>query len=79
VPIAKAEAEYLRPMQTGDKIRVQVIPRRLSENSFELRYEMFRPGPPEKRLAVLRTEHVCIATATRERKALPSALAKWID
>jgi 1,4-dihydroxy-2-naphthoyl-CoA hydrolase len=79
VPIAKAEAEYLRPMQTGDKIRVQVIPRRLSENSFELRHEMFRVGPPEKRLAALRTEHVCIASALRERKPLPPALARWVD
>ena len=79
VPIAKSEAEYQRPMQTGDKIRVQVTPRRLSENSFELRYEMFRLGPSEKRAAVLRTEHVCIATAGRTRLPLPPALASWVD
>ena len=79
VPIAKAEADYHRPMQTGDKIRVEVTPRRLSENSFELRYEMWRLGPPQKRAAILRTEHVCIASATRERQALPAALAEWVD
>ena len=79
IPIAKSEAAYQRPMQTGDKIHVTVTPRRLSEDSFELRYEMFRFGPPEKRTAVLRTEHVCIATAGRARLPLPPALARWVD
>jgi 1,4-dihydroxy-2-naphthoyl-CoA hydrolase len=79
VPIAKAEAHYLRPMQAGDKIRVTVVPLRLSENSFELKYEMVRLGPPEKKAAVMRTEHVCISTPGRERKALPPLLAQWID
>ena len=79
VPIAQAEAKYLRPMQAGDKIRVSVTPRRLSDDSFELKYEIFRTGPSEKRTAVLRTEHVCIATPSRERKALPPALASWVD
>jgi 1,4-dihydroxy-2-naphthoyl-CoA hydrolase len=78
VPIAKSEAEYLRPLACGDKLRVSVAPKALSENSFEIRYELFRLAPVEKRAAVLRTEHVCIDSKVRGRKALPDALAAWV-
>ena len=79
VPIAKSEAEYLRPLVCGDKLRVTVTPILLTAHSFELRYELFRLGPPEKLAARIRTEHVCIASATRERHPFPPALATWIQ
>lgn len=84
VPIAKSEASYLRPLACGEKIRVEVTPRRLSENSFALEFALWKlPAPGsasgEKRAAVARTEHVCISSATRERQALPAALAAWVD
>ena len=84
VPIAKSEASYLRPLACGEKIRVEVTPRRLSENSFALEFAIWKLPPPgssagDKRAAVARTEHVCISSATRERQALPAALAAWVD
>ena len=84
VPIAKSEASYLRPLACGEKIRVEVTPRRLSENSFALEFAIWKlPSPGssagDKRAAVARTEHVCISSATRERQALPAALAAWVD
>jgi 1,4-dihydroxy-2-naphthoyl-CoA hydrolase len=78
VPIAKSEAEYLRPLAVGDRIRVVVTPRGLSENSFTLAFELTRVGPPAKLAGRARTEHVCIATVTRQRVALPIALAAWV-
>ena len=78
VPIAKSEAEYLRPIACGDKLSVSVQPKALSGNSFEIRYEITRLGPPAKCAARVRTEHVCIDSATRARKALPDALVAWI-
>lgn len=84
VPIAKSEASYLRPLACGEKIRVEVAPRRLSDNSFALEFSIWKlpaTGSPagDKRAAVARTEHVCISSATRERQALPAALAAWVD
>ena len=84
VPVAKSEVSYLRPLACGEKVRVELTPRRLSENSFALEFTMWKqaaPGStaPEKRAAVARTEHVCIASATRERHPLPPALATWVD
>lgn len=78
VPISKSEAAYLRPLSCGDAVTVTVTPRALSEDSFEIAYEIHRQGPPSKCAARVRTEHVCIDPATRSRMRLPDALAGWI-
>lgn len=78
VPIARSEAEYLRPISCGDKLSVSVNPKMLSENSFEIHYMITRLGPQAKCAARARTEHVCVDSATRARKALPGPLLDWI-
>jgi len=78
VPVSRSEAEYRRPLQCGDRIRVALAPKMLSENSFEIRYEITRLTGGEKNAARLRTEHVCIDSASRARKPVPAALAAWI-
>lgn len=79
VPIARSECDYLRPLHPGDKLRVTVTPVALTAESFALRYEIFRLGPPEKLAARARTEHVCTAANQRSRQPLPPALAAWVD
>jgi 1,4-dihydroxy-2-naphthoyl-CoA hydrolase len=78
VPIAKSEAEYLRPISCGDKLEVTVKPKALSENSYEIRFELMRLGSPAKCAARIRTEHVCIDSGTRARKVLPHPLSAWV-
>jgi 1,4-dihydroxy-2-naphthoyl-CoA hydrolase len=78
VPVAKSEASYLRPLACGDKVRVEVTPKALSENSYALDCVVWKQGTAEKRAAVIRTEHVCISSETRERLPLPSNLAAWV-
>lgn len=78
VPVAKSEASYLRPLACGEKVRVEVAPKQLSENSFALDCTIWKQGPAEKRAAVVRTEHVCISSKTRERLPLPAGLAGWV-
>jgi 1,4-dihydroxy-2-naphthoyl-CoA hydrolase len=80
VPISRSEASYLRPLVCGDRVSVEVRPTRLSENAFALDFMMMKLGPAgAKRAAVVRTEHVCITPATRERTPLPAPLVAWID
>ena len=67
VPITRCECDYLRSLHPGDKLRITVAPAPLTADSFELRFEIFRLGSPEKLAARARTEHVCIAAATRAR------------
>ena len=79
VPIAKSEAEYLRPLRAGEKLRISVTPERFSENSYAIRFEIHKLGPPEKLAARIRTEHVVTSPAKRERVALPPGLAAWVS
>src|ERR1039457_3685406 len=44
IPVAKSEAEYLRPISCGDRLRVSVRPNLLSEHSFEIHFEITRLG-----------------------------------
>ena len=77
VPIAKSDASYLRPLQVGDKVSVSVAPTPLSEDTYEIRYEIVRLKAPQKVAGRARTEHVCIDPKSRARLALPPALAAW--
>jgi len=78
IPITKSEAEYLRPLACGDKVRVTVRPESLTEDTYAVRYEVARLGPVEKLAARVRTEHVCVATQSRARRSLPPQLAAWV-
>jgi len=79
VPVSKSEATYLRPLECGDKLRIEVAPRALSENSYAIDYVIWKLGAAEKRAAVIRTEHVCISSKTRERLPLPAPVAAWVQ
>jgi len=78
VPIARSTAEYLRPLHPGDKVRVDLTVDPLTENSYAVRFELVRLGEREKVAGRIRTEHVCIRSQSRERVALPPALAAWV-
>ena len=78
VPIAKASAEYLRPLACGDRISVVLSPKPAGADGFAIDYEVRRLGPPDKLAARVRTEHVCISARTRERQPLPAPLAAWL-
>ncbi len=79
VPIARSEADYLRPLTCGAKLRVTVVPEAIGEDSFALRCEIIRLGRPEKCAARVRTEHVCTSSQKRTRTPLPPALAAWVS
>lgn len=79
VPIAHSEADYLRPLQSGDKVRISVTPTLTSENAFTLRYEITKLGSPEKVAARVRTDHVCTSPAKRARAPLPASLLAWVN
>lgn len=78
VPIMKSEADYLRPLFCGDKIRVTVTPTPISENSFDIRFEIVKLGLMEKVSARVHTVHVCTSPGKKARAPLPHALTKWV-
>lgn len=78
VPISRSEADYLRPLRVGDHVRIVGTPEPRSDESFAIRYEVFRLGKPDKVAARVLTEHVCTSPAKRERATLPPKLAAWV-
>ena len=74
IPVSKSEAKYLRPLVCGDMLRITLRYERLTPDSYAIHYELFKLGHPEKLAAVVRTEHVCISTKSRERQALAPEL-----
>jgi 1,4-dihydroxy-2-naphthoyl-CoA hydrolase len=78
VPVSRSNAEYLRPLYCGDKVQVTVTPTALSQDSFQIDFQMLRLGKPDKLAATVRTQHVCISSQTRSRAPLPEALSKWV-
>ena len=78
VPISKSEASYLRPLFPGDKLSITCAPAPVSEDTFEIHFEITRLGLPPKVAGRVRTEHVCIGSKSRQRSALPPVLAAWV-
>lgn len=76
VPITHAEADFRRPLMCGDAITIQLIPRQITPDSFEVQYEVLHE---EKVVAIALTRHVCIDTATRQRHPLTSRLLQWLQ
>src|ERR1700744_6301170 len=56
VPIAKSQADYLRPLYCGDKLAISVTPSVLTPSSFAIDFVITRLGPPDKIAARVRTE-----------------------
>lgn len=79
VPISKSNADYLRPLYCGDKVRVTLTPTPLAGDAYAIDYEMVRVRNTSKLAATVRTCHVCIDAKTRERVPLPPALAAWVS
>ncbi len=79
LPIGKVQAQYLGPLQSGDRVRVELTRTRLSENSFRLDYRIVQMAQPEKLVALAQTEHVSMDLGTLQRRPLPARLVAWLD
>ena len=81
LPIAKSQAQYLGPLQSGNRVRVELARTRLSDSLFRVDYRILlvaSPGGADKLVALAQTEHVSIDLDTLERKPLPAGIAEWL-
>jgi 1,4-dihydroxy-2-naphthoyl-CoA hydrolase len=79
IPIATSSVDYLRPLQCGEQVRIELRPSPQSATSYAIDYEIVRLGRPEKTAARARTEHVSTSRSKRERIPLPAKLAAWVN
>ena len=77
IPIVHSSANYFLPIRCGDKLSIQLQPQQLSDNEFEINYQIFNSSS-EKLLAKATTKHVCIATGSRKRMSVPTSMIEWL-
>jgi len=71
LPIVYCQAEFHRPLLTGDQLLISLRPEALGSEGFEVRYSFERQGQP---VAQGLTRHLAIATArasARRRRCRP--------
>lgn len=78
IPIIHSSIDFLRPMFCGDKLLIHLMPQPLSENKFEIAYQV-RESSSEQQLAKAITRHVCIDPVTRTKTPLPEAILQWLS
>ncbi len=75
LPIVHAEADFVKPLLTGDRITIQVVAERIGDTSFTLGYTLLRNQ--SEMVGTVKTVHVLIDKRDgRKRSLLPEFRAK---
>jgi 1,4-dihydroxy-2-naphthoyl-CoA hydrolase len=78
IPIVHGEIDFYRPLFCGDRIIVKLNPKILSQDSFEITYEIQSTPKEEHLFAKAKTQHVCINPTTRKRVEIPELIKTWL-
>ena len=76
-PIVHASVDFLRPMFCGERIGIHLLPKYLTEDTFEIAYQLVAVEAEQLRAKAL-TKHVCIDTSSRKRKEIPAEIIQWL-
>ncbi|WP_445176715.1 acyl-CoA thioesterase [Microcoleus sp.] len=79
-PIIHASVDFYRPMFAGDLLMIQLTPKQVTGDEFEIVYQVFLAGELAGRSAAKAlTKHVCIDALSRTRKQLSEDLMQWMS
>jgi Predicted thioesterase len=79
-PIIHASVDFYRPMFAGDRLMIQLTPKQVTGDEFEIAYQVFLAGELGGRSAAKAlTKHVCIDAVSRTRKQLSEDLIQWMS
>ena len=76
LPIVHCEADYFSPIQTGDRLKVDLAPKKLSLSCFHVEYK-FHKGT--KNVATALITHCAIDSTSRIKCNLPVEIIRWIE
>jgi len=87
IPITHVTVDFLRPMFCGDDLKIDVHPKQLHENEFEISYEVFAVETVISEITTVQenctarafSKHVCIDSASRSRIYLPPEVMGWLE
>ena len=77
-PIIHASVDFYRPMFAGDRLTIQLTPKQVTGDEFEIAYQVFSGEVVGKSAAKALTKHVCINAISRNRKQLSEELMQWL-
>ena len=77
-PIIHASVDFYRPMFAGDPLTIQLTPKQVTGDEFEIAYQVFSGEVAGKNAAKAVTKHVCINAISRKRKQLSEELMQWL-
>ena len=80
-PIIHASVDFYRPMFAGDRLMIQLTPKQVTGDEFEIAYQvLLAAGEVAGRSAAKAlTKHVCIDAVSRTRKQLSEDLMQWMS
>ena len=78
LPVIHATVDFYRPMFAGDRLTIQLTPKQIAGDEFEIVYQVFSGEVAGKSAAKALTKHVCIDAVTRTRKQLSEDLIQWL-
>ncbi|NEP42916.1 MAG: acyl-CoA thioesterase [Okeania sp. SIO2H7] len=79
IPIVNARVDFYRPMFCGEDLIVELVPEKLSDNEFEIAYQIFISDAKNKPAAKAMTKHVCINPESRKRQILSEEMMEWLS
>lgn len=75
IPIVHASVDFFCPMFCGDKISICLVPQQITNEKFEINYEL---SLKEAIYAKAITRHVCINPISRTKEAIPDDIIQWL-
>ncbi len=78
LPIVHSEIDFFRPLYWGDKLMIELSSQCLTENTFEMTYQLESNRYPHQTIVTAKTRHICINSQTRQKITFPPALQKWL-
>lgn len=77
LPIVHAEADFMKPLSTGDKIEIQVKAEKIGDSSFTLAYALLRDRT--ELVGTVRTVHVLINRRSGESISILPELRRQLE
>lgn len=76
IPIVQANINFRSPLFCGDKIAIQLTPKLLNEQSFQIHYQINLDH--DQLVAEAETKHICINPKIRQRQQLVDEIYNWL-
>jgi 1,4-dihydroxy-2-naphthoyl-CoA hydrolase len=77
IPIVSADINFFRPLFCGDEVNITLQPQLLSNDRFEIVYQVL--GLSEQLMAKATTRHVCINPTNRTKQELSTEMLLWLQ